>query len=61
MSKGLSSSAAMCVLMARAFGMVYDLKLSIRGEMEYGEPPNHNNDHDNNNKNNKHAFACQIE
>jgi len=35
MSKGLSSSAAMCVLMARAFSMVYDLKLSIRGEMEY--------------------------
>jgi galactokinase len=33
--KGLSSSAAICVLVARAFNRVYDLKLSLRGEMEY--------------------------
>lgn len=33
--KGLSSSAAICVLVARAFNHVYDLKLSLRGEMEY--------------------------
>ena len=32
--KGLSSSAAVCVLTARAFNRVYDLKLTIRGEME---------------------------
>jgi len=32
--KGLSSSAAICVLSARAFNRVYDLKLTIRGEME---------------------------
>lgn len=32
--KGLSSSAAFCVLMARAFNLAYDLKLSVRGEME---------------------------
>ncbi len=32
--KGLSSSAAVCVLVARAFNRVYDLKLTIRGEME---------------------------
>jgi len=32
--KGLSSSAAICVLAARAFNHVYDLKLTIRGEME---------------------------
>lgn len=32
--KGLSSSAAICVLAARAFNRVYDLKLTIRGEME---------------------------
>lgn len=32
--KGLSSSAAICVLVARAFNRVYDLKLTIRGEME---------------------------
>jgi UTP-glucose-1-phosphate uridylyltransferase/mevalonate kinase len=32
--KGLSSSAAICVLTARAFNRVYDLKLTIRGEME---------------------------
>ena len=32
--KGLSSSAAICVLVARAFNRVYDLKLTTRGEME---------------------------
>ena len=32
--KGLSSSAAVCVLLARAFNMLYDLQISIRGEME---------------------------
>jgi UTP-glucose-1-phosphate uridylyltransferase/mevalonate kinase len=32
--KGLSSSAAICVLAARAFNHIYDLKLTIRGEME---------------------------
>lgn len=32
--KGLSSSAAICVLAARAFNQVYDLKLTTRGEME---------------------------
>ncbi len=32
--KGLSSSAAICVLTARAFSRVYDLKLTVRGEME---------------------------
>lgn len=32
--KGLSSSAAICVLTARAFNRIYDLKLTIRGEME---------------------------
>ncbi|MGE5358774.1 MAG: sugar phosphate nucleotidyltransferase, partial [Bacteroidales bacterium] len=32
--KGLSSSAAICVLVARAFNRLYDLKLTIRGEME---------------------------
>ena len=32
--KGLSSSAAVCVLTARAFNHLYDLKLTIRGEME---------------------------
>ena len=32
--KGLSSSAAVCVLAARAFNRVYDLRLTIRGEME---------------------------
>ena len=32
--KGLSSSAAICVLVARAFNQLYDLKLTIRGEME---------------------------
>ena len=33
--KGLSSSAALCVLVARAFNRVYDLKLTTRGEMEH--------------------------
>jgi len=33
--KGLSSSAAVCVLTARAFNRVYDLKMTTRGEMEY--------------------------
>lgn len=32
--KGLSSSAAICVLVARAFNKIYDLKMTIRGEME---------------------------
>ncbi len=32
--KGLSSSAAISVLTARAFNRMYDLKLTIRGEME---------------------------
>lgn len=32
--KGLSSSAAISVLTARAFNRVYDLKMTIRGEME---------------------------
>ena len=33
--KGLSSSAATCVLVARAFNRVYDLKMTVRGEMEF--------------------------
>jgi galactokinase len=33
--KGLSSSAAICVLVARAFNCLYDLKMTIRGEMEF--------------------------
>jgi UTP-glucose-1-phosphate uridylyltransferase/mevalonate kinase len=33
--KGLSSSAAICVLVARAFNRTYDLKMTIRGEMEF--------------------------
>jgi galactokinase len=33
--KGLSSSAAICVLVARAFNLVYDLKMSIQQEMEF--------------------------
>jgi UTP-glucose-1-phosphate uridylyltransferase/mevalonate kinase len=33
--KGLSSSAAVCVLTARAFNKVYDLRMTIRGEMEF--------------------------
>ncbi len=32
--KGLSSSAAICVLTARSFNRIYDLKMTIRGEME---------------------------
>ncbi|MBN1659849.1 MAG: GHMP kinase [Anaerolineae bacterium] len=32
--KGLSSSAAICVLVARAFNRLYDLHLTTRGEME---------------------------
>ena len=32
--KGLSSSAAITVLTARAFNRIYDLKMTIRGEME---------------------------
>ena len=32
--KGLSSSAAVCVLVARAFNRTYDLKMTLRGEME---------------------------
>ncbi|HSN76877.1 MAG TPA: sugar phosphate nucleotidyltransferase [Anaerolineae bacterium] len=34
MKKGLSSSAAISVLAARAFNRAYDLKLTVRGEME---------------------------
>lgn len=34
LKKGLSSSAAVCVLVARAFNLAYDLKLTMRGEME---------------------------
>jgi len=34
MKKGLSSSAAICVLAARAFNRIYDLKMTTRGEME---------------------------
>lgn len=33
--KGLSSSAAISVLTARAFNRAYDLQLTVRGEMEY--------------------------
>jgi len=33
--KGLSSSAATCVLVARAFNRMYDLKMTVRGEMEF--------------------------
>ncbi len=33
--KGLSSSAAVCVLVARAFNRAYDLKMTVRGEMEF--------------------------
>ncbi len=32
--KGLSSSAAVCVLVARAFNRLYDLHLTVRGEMD---------------------------
>ena len=33
--KGLSSSAAICVMVARAFNRIYELKMTTRGEMEY--------------------------
>jgi len=33
--RGLSSSAAICVLTARAFNRVYELGLTVRDEMEY--------------------------
>ena len=33
--KGLASSAAICVLVARAFNRLYDLKMTIRDEMEF--------------------------
>lgn len=33
--KGLSSSAAICVLIARAFSRIYDLGLTIEQEMDY--------------------------
>lgn len=33
--KGLASSAALCVLVARAFNHLYDLKMTIRDEMEF--------------------------
>ena len=33
--KGLSSSAAVCVLTARAFNRIYDLRMTVPGEMEY--------------------------
>ena len=33
--KGLSSSAAICVLVTRSFNRLYDLKMTVRGEMEY--------------------------
>lgn len=32
--KGLSSSAAICVMVARAFNILYNLQISVRGEME---------------------------
>ena len=35
LKKGLSSSAAVSVLTARAFNRIYDLKMTTRGEMEY--------------------------
>ena len=35
LKKGLSSSAAVCVLTARAFNRLYNLKMTTRGEMEY--------------------------
>ena len=33
--KGLSSSAAICVMVARAFNRIYELKMTTRDEMEY--------------------------
>jgi homoserine kinase len=35
LKKGLSSSAALCVLVARAFNRAHGLKLTTRGEMQY--------------------------
>ena len=35
LKKGLSSSAALCVLVARAFNRAYGLGLTTRGEMQY--------------------------
>ncbi len=35
LKKGLSSSAALCVLVARAFGRIHSLDLSIMDEMEF--------------------------
>ncbi|PSC73195.1 GHMP kinase [Micractinium conductrix] len=35
LKKGLSSSAAVCVLVARAFNRAYGLRLTTRGEMQY--------------------------
>ncbi len=34
LAKGLSSSAAACVLCARSFNRLYDLKMTVRGEMD---------------------------
>ncbi|HUX13639.1 MAG TPA: GHMP kinase, partial [Spirochaetia bacterium] len=34
LKKGLSSSAAVCVLVTRAFNRLYDLKMTVRGEMD---------------------------
>ena len=34
LKKGLSSSAAVCVLLTRAFNRLYGLRLTTRGEME---------------------------
>lgn len=34
LQKGLSSSAAVCVLVAKAFNQIYDLGLTIEGEMD---------------------------
>jgi galactokinase len=34
MKKGLSSSASFCVLVARAFNVLYNLNYSVRGEMK---------------------------
>jgi len=33
--KGLSSSAAICVAVARAFNQVYSMQMTTRGEMEF--------------------------
>lgn len=35
LKKGLSSSAAVCVLIARSFNRAFDLRLSTRGEMSF--------------------------